>query len=55
MVSISIPKNVRHVVGPSRLFDAMGNPRMLHNAISKSRLAWHSSERGLPAVMKSSR
>ena len=29
MVSTSIPKNVRHVVGPSRLWSAIGIPSVV--------------------------
>ena len=50
-VSISIPKMERHVAGPS---NSIGAPRLLQICRQVAKLVAHSSEPGLPKVMKSS-
>ena len=55
MVSSSTPRNVRQVVGPSRLSDAIGKPSRSHECISNVTMMWRSSERGLSTVIKSLR
>ena len=54
-VSISIPKNVRQVVGQTDLCAASGTPSSLHVAIMICWFRAHWSELGGPIVMKSSR
>ena len=54
-VSISIPKNVIPVVGPTDLNAASGTPSTEHVAIMICSLLAHWSELGGPMVMKSSR
>ena len=53
--SISMPRKVMHVVGPSVLWAANGTRNSVHVRESCSRLRPHLSVPGLPSTMKSSR
>ena len=50
-LSISIPKNVSHVVGPSHFSCAIGTPTVLQHSNNLSKLAGHSVLLGSPKVM----
>lgn len=53
-VSISIPREVVHHVGPSDFFASMGTPAVSHVVSIRYMLFAHSFEFGLPRVIKSS-
>ena len=50
VVLIVMPRNVRHVVGPSILEGFTGALRVSHTASILDKLLAHSSEAGAPAV-----
>ena len=52
--SISIPKNVTHVAGPSVYLLSIGRPMALQTVVIVAKLLAHSGEPGLPIVTKSS-
>ena len=55
IVSISIPKKVMAVLGPSCFSGASGTPRSLYVLARMSRYFWHVFESGGPTTAKSSR
>ena len=54
-MSTSMPRYVRHVVGPSRLCSAIGTPSTLHVRLRMSSASAQLRERGGPIMMKSSK
>ena len=53
--STSIPRNTRHVVGPTCLWGASGTPSHLQRVVSVSNASWHAGEPVGPRTIRSSR
>ena len=54
-VLISMPRNTKQVVGPSRLCSGIGTPRAEQTRSNIARHFWPSGEPGGVMIMKSSR